>query len=195
MSRSQSDVSELLEQWRAGRAEALDQIFPLVYDELRRLAASRLRGERESHTLQTTALVHEAYLRLVGKPRAQVRDRSHFFAIAAQAMRRVLLDSARRRHAGKRDGGAAFPLGAGDAVTVPDRDLIALDDALAALASVDPRQAKVVELRYFGGLTAAEAATALEVSEATVQREWRAAKLWLRREMAGSPGGGSRGRP
>jgi RNA polymerase sigma factor (TIGR02999 family) len=181
--RSPSEVSLLLEQWRAGRAEVLDEIFPLVYDELRRLAASRLRGERAGHTLQTTALVHEAYLRLVGKPRALVRDRAHFFAIAAQAMRRVLIDNARRKRAGKRDAGEAIRLEAGAAVTLPDQELIALDRALDRLAELDPRQARIVELRYFGGLTAPEAAAALELSEATIHREWRAAKLWLRREI------------
>jgi RNA polymerase sigma factor (TIGR02999 family) len=181
--RSPSDVSRLLEQWRAGDAEALDEIFPLVYQELRALAANRLRSERDGHSLQTTALVHEAYLRLVGKPRAQVRDRAHFFAIAAQAMRRVLLDHARRRGAGKRDSGEAARLAAGAAVTVPDQELIALDRALVRLAELDPRQARVVELRFFGGLTAPEAAEALGISEATVHREWRVAKLWLRREM------------
>ena len=185
--RSPSEVSLLLEQWRAGRAEVLDEIFPLVYDELRRLAASRLRGERAGHTLQTTALVHEAYLRLVGKPRAQVRDRAHFFAIAAQAMRRVLIDNARRKRAGKRGAGEAIQLEAGAAVTLPDQELIALDRALDRLAELDLRQARIVELRYFGGLTAPEAAAALELSEATIHREWRAAKLWLRREIREDP--------
>jgi RNA polymerase sigma factor (TIGR02999 family) len=189
MSRPPRDVSQLLERWRTGEPEALDELFPLVYDELRQLAASRLRRERNAGTLQTTALVHEAYLRLAGKARAQVRDRSHFFAVAAQAMRRILIDRARRRRAGKRDAGRLPP----DAppwprAEVSDEELLALDFALEKLARVDPRQARVVELRYFGGLTAGETAVALGVSEATVQREWRAAKLWLRREMSGAEG-------
>jgi RNA polymerase sigma factor (TIGR02999 family) len=183
VSRSPSEVSRLLDQWRAGDAAALDEIFPLVYEELRALAANRLRSEPAGHTLQTTALVHEAYLRLVGKSRAQVRDRAHFFAIAAQAMRRVLIDHARRKRAGKRDAGEVAPLAAGAALTVPDHELIALDRALVRLADLDARQARIVELRFFGGLTAPEAAEALGISEATVNREWRAAKLWLRREM------------
>ena len=186
MSRSPRDVSELLELWRAGQADALDELFPLVYRELRRLASSRLRGERGAGTLQTTALVHEAYLRLAGKQRAQVRDRAHFFAVASQAMRRILIDRARRRRAAKRDAALApadprFE----PQVEASDEDLLALDLALRKLSSLDPRQAQVVELRYFGGLTADEAAEALGVSEATIHREWRAAKLWLRREMEG----------
>lgn len=178
----------LLEQWRGGRAEALDELLPLVYDELRKLAASRMRGERQAHTLQTTALVHETYLRMVGKSRVQIRDRAHFFAVAAQAMRRVLIDHARSHRAKKRDPAQALPIEIGQ-VSIESEELLLLDLALERLQALDPRQGRVVELRYFGGLTAPEVAEVLGVSEATVNREWRSAKLWLRREMKS---GGSR---
>ncbi len=176
-------VSALLQQWREGRAEALDDLLPHVYAELRRIASRQMRGERAGHTLQTTALVHEAYLRLVDKPRAQIHDRSHFFAVAAQAMRRVLLDAARRRRAAKRGSGQQpLAIEAGE-VAVADDQLLAVDEALRELQAIDPRQAQVVELRYFGGLTTEEVACVLAVSERTVTREWQAAKLWLRRAL------------
>lgn len=161
--------------------------MPLVYEELRRLAANRLRGERDGHTLQATALVHEAYLRLVDQTRVEWRNRAHFFAIAARMIRRILVDHARRRQADKRGGGNVR-------VTLDERlvgatarevDLLALDDAMRALAELDPELAHLVELRFFSGLTIAETAEALEISPATVKREWAAARAWLHRRIGG----------
>ena len=183
---STHEVTRLLDQWSTGRPEALDELLPLVYDELRRLAASFLRRERAGHTLQPTALVHEAYFRLTGRSEATVRDRAHFFAVAAQAMRRILVDHARRQLAAKRIGAQdrvpiddAFPLAAD-----PKVDMIALHEALNDLAGINSRQAKVVELRYFGGLTTEETAEVLETSVATAERDWHAARLWLRRQLS-----------
>jgi RNA polymerase sigma-70 factor (ECF subfamily) len=182
---STGKVTRLLAEWSCGDAAALEELFPLVYRELRYLAASALRRERAGHTLQPTALVHEAYLRLTGKDNATVRDRAHFFAVAAQAMRRILVDHARRYGTGKR-------FAPRDRVTLDDADepviegrqqVIAIHDALSTLAELNPRQAKVVELHYFGGMTNAEAAEVLEVSVATVERDWLAARLWLRRQL------------
>ncbi len=179
------DVTELLLAWTAGEQGALDQLVPLVYAELRRLAHRRLRAERPDHTLQTTALVHEAYLRLVDVRRLHVRSRTEFFALSAQLMRRVLVDAARARAARKRGGDVRHvPLPDGLALPAPNgTDLVALDDALKALATFDPRKEKVVELRYFGGLSVEETAAALGVSPETVMRDWKTARLWLLREL------------
>jgi RNA polymerase sigma factor (TIGR02999 family) len=191
---SPSEVSRLLVRLRDGDERAVEVLMPIVYDELRRLAARELRRERSDHTLQPTALVHEAWLRLLGDRRVDFEGRGHFFALAARAMRRVLIDHARRAIAGRRPPRAARvelspelePLGSGGA---DPAEVLALDAALERLAALDPRQASVVELRFFGGLSAPEAATALGVSEATVAREWRAARAWLKRELAGEAGG------
>ncbi|HEY7504342.1 MAG TPA: sigma-70 family RNA polymerase sigma factor [Gemmatimonadales bacterium] len=193
------DVTTLLQAWGRGERAALDELLPLVYGELRRQAARRLRAQPEGHTLQATDLVHEAYLRLVdrGGAGADWHDRSHFFAVAARAMRSILVDHARARRTAKRGGGApALTLGAADAASAPaDQssdprvDVEALDEALTRLAALDPRQARVVELRYFGGLSIGEAAEALGVSHATVEREWRTARLWLRRELVAGGAG------
>jgi len=191
---SPSEVSRLLARLRDGDEQALGALLPVVYDELRRLAARELRRERRDHTLQPTALVHEAFLRLLGERAVDFEGRSHFFALAARAMRRVLIDHARRALAGRRPPRAARveltpgvePAGAD--LTDP-AEILALDAALERLAALDPRQASVVELRFFGGLSAPEAAAALGVSEATVAREWRAARAWLKRELAGEAGG------
>jgi RNA polymerase sigma factor (TIGR02999 family) len=165
--------------------EALDDLLPQVYDELRRLAASYLRGERAGHSLQPTALVHDAYVRLAGGNAVAWQNRAQLFAIAAQAMRHVLVDHARGRLRAKRGAGAAHvtladeALGAGE----PDADLVALDDALGALETVDPQKSRIIELRYFAGLTIEETAEALGLSPATVKRDWTFARAWLRREI------------
>ena len=176
-------ITELLLAWRVGSPAALDELLPLVYVELRRLAHRYVRGERPGATLNTSALVNELYLRLVDSSRVQWRDRAHFFAVSAQLMRRILVDTARTRHSHKREG-VRIPLD--DALNFYEKrsgGLVALDDALNALAARDERRAHVVELRFFGGLTAPEAAEVLGVSEDTVLRDWRLAKGWLRREL------------
>jgi RNA polymerase sigma factor (TIGR02999 family) len=180
-----SGVTELLRRWNLGDREAMDRLMPIVYDELRRLAAGYLKGERRDHTLQPTALVHEAYLRLVRQDRVEWQNRAHFFGIAARMMRRVLVDHARRRQAGKRDaGGFRLTLQVGDALEVSrDPELLELDEALVRLERLDVDQARVVELRFFGGLTVEETATVLGISTATVKREWRTARAFLRQEM------------
>lgn len=167
--------------------DAINEIMPLVYDELRRLASHFLRGERQGHTLMTTGLVHEAYFRLFGLERISFQNRRHFFATAAMAMRRILVDHARRRAAGHRiPPEAQVPLDvAPEAAEERPLEILALDRALEALAAVSDRQARIVELRYFGGLTEAQLAEVLGVSRATVARDVRVAKLWLRREMRG----------
>ncbi len=178
---STQDVTGLLVQWRQGQKEALDRLVPVVYEELRRLARVRLRSEREGHSLQTSDLVHEAFLRLVGLDRMTLENRSHFFAVASRLMRQILVDHARHRDAGKRGGGATLvSLGDASPATSPtDIDILELDQALDALMALDPRLCRVVELKYFGGLTIEETALALEVSRATVERDWAAAKAWL----------------
>ena len=182
-------VTRLLEEARAGDANALNRLLPLVYDQLRAVAARALHAERPGHTLQPTALVHEVYMRLVGQ-HAPWRDRAHFFAIAAQAMHRILVDYARAHRASKRGGSAAHvPLdetndGPAESVVELD-DVLQIDEALAALAALDPLEARIVELRYFGGLTIEESAEALSVSPATVKREWRTARAWLYRRLSG----------
>ena len=185
-------VTELLRAWGAGDAGAGEALVPLVYAELRRQARLALRREGEGHTLQPTALVHEAWLRLEGQHDARWESRTQFLAVAAQAMRRVLVDHARTRRALKRGGGGAqVTLGAADRAaaapdTAPDAvDVLALDEALARLATLDPRKARLVELRYFAGLSIPEAAAALGISQATVGREWSVARMWLRRELEG----------
>jgi len=177
-----SDVTMLLNAWGAGKQEALDELMPLVYQELRKLARSYLRSERPEHTLQPTALVNEAYLRLVDQKNVRWRNRRHFFGIAAQLMRRILVDHARKRQSEKRGGGEALiPFEDAKGAPAKARDLIALDDALTDFAAIDSRSAKIVELRQFGGLSIDETAEVLSVSPATVKRDWTAAKAWLRR--------------
>lgn len=174
-------VTGLLIDWSNGDKGALERLMPLVYDELRKIARRHLSSEDTASTLQSTALVHEAYLRLVDQNRVQWQNRAHFFAVAARLIRRILIDHARRRHAGKR-GGAATRLTLDEGLAAPGQstiDLIALDDALSALAGLDSQQAQVVELRFFAGLTIAETAEALAISTATVQRDWITAKAWL----------------
>jgi len=178
---SDPDITGLLLAWRAGDRHAVDRLFPLVYDELRRIAHRQLGRERPDHTLGTTALVHEAYLKLVDQSRAQLTDRAHFFAVAARAMRRILVDYARRHRALKR-GGAPARVSLDDATLVADQradTLVALDDALTRLTDVDERLSGVVECRFFGGLTEEETAEALGVTARTVRRDWVKAKGWL----------------
>jgi RNA polymerase sigma factor (TIGR02999 family) len=178
-------ITAKLARWREGHREALDDLLPLVHAELRRCARAHLRKERLGHSLDPTALVNEAYLRLGGYQRVSWQDRAHFFAVASGIMRRVLVDHARRRRAAKR-GGPADPVTLseshlrGSAVNV---DLLALDEALTRLGEMDPRQCAVVEMRYFGGLTDQEVAEVLGMSAATVKRDWRVARLWLRRRL------------
>jgi RNA polymerase sigma-70 factor, ECF subfamily len=180
-----ADVTRLLHAWRAGDDGALERLVPLVYDGLRRVAHARMRGQHPGHTLQTTALVHEAYLCLVEARDHNWQNRTHFFALCAQAMRQILVDAARARGAAKRGGGAVrVPLGDWLAASPPpDLDLLALDEALTQLAAEDPRQGRVVELRYFGGLGVEETAEILDVSPQTLMRDWSAAKLWLVRAL------------
>jgi len=185
MSPSPQEVTQLLRDWRQGNRAAFDQLIPLVYDELRRLAKRHLQRQSPGHTLQTTALVHEAYLRLIEQQNIEWQNRAHFFAVAARAMRFLLVDHARARQYAKRGGGARQVTLDEVAVVSPERntDLLALDEALSRLAALDPRKSQVVELRYFGGLSAEETAEALGVSEVTVKREWLKAKAWLYREL------------
>jgi RNA polymerase sigma factor (TIGR02999 family) len=181
-----SEVTLLLQGWRNGDRNALDALLPLVYQELRRLAHFQLQRERQDHTLQTAALVHEAYLRLIGLNPPRWESRTHFFAIAAQLMRQILVDYARRHVAVKRGGGAC-KVSLEEATLVSkqkDVDVLSLDDALKALAKIDPRQSRVVELRFFAGLSLEEISEALEIAPATVQRDWTAARAWLHREIS-----------
>lgn len=184
------EFARLLAEWSGGDQAALENLLPIVYDELRRLASNYMRGERPDHLLQTTALVHEAYLRLKTRQQVSCQTRAQFFAIAAQVMRRVLVDYARGRDRARRGAGAA-PITLNDvAVVSEDRaeELLAINTALDSLTAFDFRKGKVFELRYFGGMSVEEVAEALKVSPVTVARDWRMAKLWLRREIApGSP--------
>ena len=185
------EVSTLLRAWSGGDQSALDRLTPIVYDGLRRLARRYMRRERPGHSLQTTALVNEAYMRLVDYERMQWQDRAHFFAVSAQLMRRILVEHA-RRHNLKRGGGLQHVSLEEAAVVGGDRpaDLVALDDAMNALARLDARKAQVVEMRFFGGLSVGETAEVLKVSAVTVKRDWRTAKLWLYRELAGGASDG-----
>jgi RNA polymerase sigma factor (TIGR02999 family) len=182
-------VSRLLQAWGRGEMQARDDLMPVVYRELRRRAGAYLRRERQDHTLQPTALVHEAYMRLVGQERVAWQNRAHFFAIASHMMRRILIDYAREHEAAKRPG-------AGVKVILDDRigaaqpracEFIALDQALVELTRIDPRQGQIVELRYFGGLSEQEVADVLSISRATVTREWQTARAWLYRRMTAGP--------
>lgn len=179
---SKPNVTELLIEWQRGDREALDQLTPLVYDELRRIAHRFMQRERDGgHTLETTALVNEAYLRLVGGQKVDWQNRAHFFAVTAQVMRHILIDHARRRRYQKR-GGQLQQVSFDEAAVMTEAraaELIRLDEALEALAKLDPRKSRVVELRYFGGLSLEETANVLEISMMTVRRDWRAAKAWL----------------
>jgi RNA polymerase sigma-70 factor (ECF subfamily) len=183
------EVTELLRSWRQGDIAALDQLVPLVHAELRRVARSHIRREGAGHTLQATALVHEVYLRLVGLDRLTLNDRTHFFAVAARLMRQILVDHARRKRATKR-GGAATMIGLDEIAPVSQSsivDVIALDQALDALSARDARQCRVVELRFFAGLSIDETAEAIGVSAATVEREWTMARAWLQRRLSVQP--------
>lgn len=178
------DVTGLLRAWSAGEEGAFDRLIPLVYGELRRLAHRHLLGERPGHSVQTTTLVHEAYLRLAGANSDNLRTRGQFFAVAGQIMRHLLVDAARKRLAAKRGGGAPHvPLDGVVVATSPSNDLVALDQALKALGQIEERKMRVVELRYFAGLTVEETAEVLDVSPDTVMRDWKFAKLWLSREL------------
>jgi len=181
----QGEVTELLLAWRQGDQHALDKLIPLVYDELKRLARRYMTGERADHSLQTTALVHEAYARLIETPRVHWRDRSHFFAICAQLMRRALVDYSRSRAYLKRGGGVTIvSLEQAPEIGCDGRvDLFAIDEALTSLAAFDARKSQVVELRFFGGLTMQETAEVLSISPETVLRDWKLAKAWLLREL------------
>jgi RNA polymerase sigma factor (TIGR02999 family) len=177
-----NQVTELLRRWREGDADALDALVPLVYDELRRVAHNYLQRERPDHTLQSTAVVHEAYLRLVDDA-VEFQNREHFFAVAAQLMRQILVDYARRHRSLKRDGG--YKLALDEAIKLPSKkvDLVDLDDALNELGRIDAQQSRIVELRFFSGLSIAETAKVLSLSHATVERSWASARAWLFRQL------------
>ncbi len=185
MERASGEITRLLQEWTNGREQALDHLVPQIHRELRKLAASYLRKERPDHTLQPTALVNEAFIKLIDQRAVKWQNRAHFFGIAAQAMRRILVDHARAHGASKRGDGVrnvAFD----DAIMIGgtvDIDLLALDEALTRLAAIDPQQSRVVELRFFGGLTMEETAEVMHISPATVGREWRMAKAWLFAEI------------
>lgn len=183
----ESSVTELLARWSGGDISAREALVPLVYDELRRIARRCLASRGADHTLQPTALVHEAYLRLVNRDSLTVRDRAHFYSMAAQMMRQILIDHARKKHAAKR-GGLAITLALDEAsdrapFAEADLDLLALDDAMKQLALLDERQCKIVELRFFGGLSIEETAEVVDISQATAKREWATARVWLHRTI------------
>jgi RNA polymerase sigma-70 factor, ECF subfamily len=186
MTPSQDDVTQLLIAWSNGDRAALDKLMPLVYEELRRRARQYMSRQQPDHTLQTTALIHEAFLKLVNQPEKRWQNRAHFLGVAAQAMRHILIDYARSRECAKRGGaGHLVSLEEGAVVSVERAaELVALDDALSRLEDIDPRKARVVEMRYFGGLTVAEISQVLKVSPDTVLRDWRLARTWLRRELS-----------
>ncbi len=182
-------ITQLLVKWRGGDKAALDELMPIVYDELRRLARSFMGRERQNHTLQTSALINEAYLKLVTSDENNWQDRAHFFAVAAQVMRHILIDHARSYLYQKRGGGAQ-KVDLEEALVLTEeraREIIDLDDALATLAKLDPRRSRIVELRFFGGLDINETSEVMHVSPTTVQREWRAARAWLRNFIENSP--------
>ena len=185
MQASKNQVTDLLQRWKSGDEEALERLTPLVYDQLHRLAHQYIKRERRGHTLQTSALVNEAYLRLVDYKRVDWQNRAHFFAVSAVVMRRVLVDYARQRTSDKR-GGESYQVSLSDNLAFTSEraaELVALDEAIENLNQLYPRRSKVVELRYFGGLNNQEAAAVLKVSEATIERDWRFAKAWLYREL------------
>jgi RNA polymerase sigma factor (TIGR02999 family) len=186
---SAKDVTQLLAKWSGGDQAALAELMPLVYDELRRQARRYLGGERSGHTLQPTALVHEAFVRLVGQRDVHWQNRAHFFGVASQAMRRILVDHARARAAAKRGGGAPALAVPDPTPAQPDLDVVAIDEALTRLAGIDETQSRIVELRYFGGLTVEETAAVLHLSPATVKREWSMAKAWLYNAIHGGDAG------
>jgi RNA polymerase sigma factor (TIGR02999 family) len=183
------DAEQLISRWRAGDTDALEELVPVLYEQLRQIARQHLRGERAGHTLQTTALVHEAYLRLIGAEELAVRDHCHFLALASRLMRQVLVDHARARLTAKRSAGLKVTLSAAldvsdqPAVEVLAVDVLAVDEALTRLSLLDPQQGQVVELRFFGGLSIDETSQALSISAATVKRDWTTARAWLRREL------------
>jgi RNA polymerase sigma factor (TIGR02999 family) len=186
--RQEHEITQLLAEWREGNQAALDDLYPLVYDELHRLARRYMSRERKGHTLQTTALINEAYVRLVDQRNVHWANRSHFFAISAQIMRRILIDHA-RRHAYAKRGGGARPVSLDETATVINDDLaefLRLDEALKSLAELDPRRSQVVELKYFGGLNNDEIAGVLKISKNTVIRDWNMARAWLHSQLAGS---------
>lgn len=186
MQQGSEQITQLLQSWHRGDQHAIEKLVPLVYEELHRLAHRYMADERPEHTLQTTALINEAYVRLVDSAHTSWESRTHFFGVCAQVMRHILVDWARSRRAQKR-GGDAIALELDEALVVeaqPHADLVALDDSLKTLAEVDPRKSQVVELRFFGGLSVKETAEVLKVSEETVQRDWKFAKSWLRRELS-----------
>jgi RNA polymerase sigma factor (TIGR02999 family) len=184
-----SQITQRLQGWRDGDQKALDALLPLVYDELRRLAHFHLRKERPDHTLKSAGLVHEAYLRLVGVAPPLWEGRAHFFAIASQLMRQILVDYARRRGAGKRGGSVGMRSleDASEKARGKEMDIVALDDALQKLAEIDPRQSRIVGMRFFSGLRLKEISAALEIGPATVQRDWTVARAWLHREISREP--------
>jgi RNA polymerase sigma factor (TIGR02999 family) len=187
MQQRPENISELLASYGRGDKESLDQLMPVVYDELRRQAARYLRREQAGHTLQTTALIHEAYVRLVDQRNMQWQNRAHFFGIAAQMMRRILVDHARSKKRAKR-GGSDVRVSLGDATVAgkgQDLDVVALDEALQRLAQIDEQQSRVVELRFFSGLSVEETAEVMGISKSTVKRDWSMAKAWLHRELSG----------
>ena len=189
MAPSRSEVTQLLQQWSDGRQDALDRLLPQIYAQLRRLAASYLRRERRDHTLQATALIHEAFVKLIDQRAVRWQSRAHFFGIAAQAMRRILVDHARAHQAAKRGDGER-PVSLDDVAVIgamPDVELLALHEVLTRLEALDPRQSRLVELRFFGGLTLEETAEVLQISPATVGREWTLAKAWLYAELTRTP--------
>jgi RNA polymerase sigma factor (TIGR02999 family) len=188
---SSEEITQLLVEWADGDRVALDKLMPLVYGELRQIAKRYIRRQSPGHTLQTTALIHEAFLKLVNQSEKQWQNRAHFFGVAAQAMRTILVDYARSRQYAKR-GGDMPKVALDEAATVSEEraaELVALDDALQLLAQIDQRKSRVVEMRYFGGLSVEETAEVLKVSANTVMRDWRLAKTWLRRELSGGPRG------
>jgi RNA polymerase sigma factor (TIGR02999 family) len=185
MSERSDQVSVLLQQWVKGDQEALGAVAPVIYQELRRLAHYHLKSERAGHTLQSTALVNEAFIHLMGSQPAELQNRAHFVAIASRLMRQILVQYARRRGAAKRDGGHRIALEeSSELPAMGDEEMVALDDALDKLAQVDDRQGKIVQMKFFGGLTAPDISEVLGISLATVERDWATARIWLRREMS-----------
>jgi RNA polymerase sigma factor (TIGR02999 family) len=185
---AEHNLTSLLLDWSRGNPEALNQLAPLIYDELHRMASRHLRREPNGNTLQSTALVHEVYLKLIDQERVQWQDRNHFFAVASNMIRRILVDHARARYAAKR-GGGQVRLEFDEAIGLPgarDANLMALDDAMESLAQLDRRQSRIVELRFFGGLSIEETAEVMHLSPATVKRDWNVAKAWLYRQLARS---------